>query len=610
MKKFISILLIITMLVLGVLLNFAGCADKDKGVKSGSKIVASSDNFEISYSMMEYYANSYYSNWYQQNYYYMLLGYISFNPDKPLNEQYIDSLHTQTWYDYFVQGTKTTVETYLKYCEVAKADATVDFTQLENDANAYAEESIAQLKEAAKQYSQDYEINMTLNNYIKQNFGKTVTAETIKKALVIEHIASKYYEIVYQRTLDAVDSRREDKYFEENLSSFVTAEYLVYTVSNPKTVEFPDEWDYIGGYDSYAYRKAIEGKTAEQAAKIDPADYWDGAESKAYKEALKTAEENKKINEESLARDREIIERLASATTEEEFRNIILEVTSNDPTKTASYFLSTKLGQKLFGGVKAEYDIPYESYEVMGTSAATNDVWYWNNLEVDIENIELSIKITEKELAAETDANAKKALEDSLEHYKRNLETAKDKLDEAETNGYYSYSVYFVTEAAHRDDYKARNVGHILFKVDATKETDPAVSYKTKEEAKAAAEALLAEINAAMVDGKISKEKFEEFGEDTHDTQIFYEDVEKGDMVEEFDDWLFNATVVGNIGLVETTYGWHIMYYGGEGEELVWRIDAKERAAAEDINAWYENLPTYNIQFNDEVFEDIFKNAN
>lgn len=204
MKKFISILLIITMLVLGVLLNFAGCADKDKGVKSGSKIVASSDNFEISYSMMEYFANSYYQNWYSNNYYYILLGYVNFNPNDPLDEQYIDSSKTFTYYDYFVDGTKTTVETYLKYCEAAKADATVDFTQLENDANAYAEESIAQLREAAEEYSdasyQDGGTKVSFTDYIKTNFGESVTVDALKQALVIEHIASSYYEIVHQRT--------------------------------------------------------------------------------------------------------------------------------------------------------------------------------------------------------------------------------------------------------------------------------------------------------------------------------------------------------------------------------------------------------------------------
>ena len=758
---------------------------------------ASSDNFKVNASMMEYFANSYYSNWYNQNYYYILLGYINFNPSTPLNDQYTDNAKTQTYYDYFVQGTKTTVETYLKYCEAAKADSTIDYKQLEKDAKEYANTSIKQLKEAAKQYSdsyyQTYGSTVSFADYIRQNFGEHVNKNDIKKALIIEHIASSYYQIVYDRVNAEVDDKREDKYFEDNLSTFITAEYLAYSLSSLKTVEFPKAEDYVGGANSEAYKKAIEGKTAEQAAKIDPTKYEGGADSEAYKDALKTAEENKKANEESLAKDLETMNKLAEAKTAEEFKQILLdrnydsnftsayntavskfdannklstaaldafkatfkaelikatldgekdidaelikvdeikldylkdrynahfeaaktaaikdfaeadkptqeivdafkteelknaiidavvngketlddetllvfpegssdawkEAAKNLPktiiaslkagadkwveaakalpasvitnlksvitnaTKTGSYSLTSKLGQALFGGVKAEYGIKYEDNETQGTSAAANTVWMWNMLEVNIENYELSIKITEdaiaelvEEIATETDADAKaaleaskKTLEESLEKTKTNLETAKEKLANVETTSDYYYAAYFVTEAAHRDDHKLRDVGHILFKVDASKDTDPAVSYKTSEEAKAAAEALLAQIQAASTNNTITKEKFEEFGANTHDSSVFYEGVNKGDMVEEFEDWLFSATVVGEFALVETTYGWHIMYYGGEGEESAWRITANEGATAEDISNWYDELPSYGIEFNDKIFATIF----
>ena len=622
-KKIIAIILVSVLLF-----SLTACNNKKKPEKAKDTIAATSDNFEITSSMMEYFANAYYSNWYKQNYYYILLGYISFNPSTPLDEQYTDSSKAQTYYDYFVQGTKTTVETYLKYCEAAKADSTIDFAKLESEAKANTEDMIAQLKEAATQYSDYYyemfKTKISFSDYIEMNFGKNVTADTLEKAFVIENIATLYYQIVLERTSNSVTSAREDKYFEENLSSFVTAEYLVYTVSSPKTVEFPMAENYIGGAGSVAYREAIEGKTAEQATEIDPSDYEGGAASAAYRRDLAIAENNKKENEESLARDREIVERLASAKTEEEFRSILLAINANpiNQTKTASYALTSKLGQALFGGVKAQYGIPYEYNEVVGTSAAKNDVWMWNMLEVNIENYELSIKITEdaiaelvEEIATETDADAKaaleaskKTLEESLEKTKTNLETAKEKLANVETTNEYSYSVYFVTEAAHRDEYKARDVGHILFKVDASKDTDPAVSYKTYEEARAAALYLFEQMREERVDGLITKAKFEEFGKDTHDSNIFYEDVKKGDMIEPFEDWLYSATTVGQTGLVETTYGWHIVYYDGEHERDVWQVTAKEGAIAEDLYAWYESLPTYNIQFKDNVFKDIFNN--
>lgn len=672
-------------------------------IKKGS----TSDNFEVNASMMEYYANSYLQNWYQQNYYYILLGYINFNANTPLNEQYTDSSKTQTYYDYFVAGTKTTVETYLKYCEAAREDDSVDFAKLEADAEQYAKDSVASLKEAAKEYSQSYYeqygTSVTFADYIRQNFGEHVNKNDLKKALIIEHIAMSYYEIVRENINETVDDAREDKFFEDNLSSFVSAEYLIYTLSSLKTVTFPKAEDYVGGAESAAYKKAVEGKTAQQIvdAKIDPADYEGGEESAAYKKAHQTAVDNQKANADSLAIDIKVIEKLAAATTADDFKRIILEekydsnftsayntaiknfgdddkpstealaaykteelkkaiidavingdakvdetliniaegasekwteaakalpasVITNlntvitNATKTGTYTLTSKLGQTLFGGVKAEFGIDYETNEdPNGTSAAANTVWYWDMLKVNVENAKLSKTYAEaaiaelaEEIEKETDADKKKALEDekktledSLTKLDETITKAEEKLANVETTNEYSLSAFFVTKSAHRDDYKLRNVGHILFKVDDTKATDPAVSYKTSEEAKAAAEALLEQIKAET---GLTKEKFEEFGEVTHDSNVFYDDVAKGQMVEEFEDWLFAATTEGELGLVESEFGWHIMYYGGEGEDVAWRITANDGATDEDLGEWFENLPDYGITFNDEIFATIF----
>ena len=85
---------------------------------------ASSEHFTVNGSMMSYYANSYYQNWYSQYYYYIMFGMIKFDPNAPLSEQLTTDGKT-TYYDYFVNGTKNTVTTYLKYCEEAMVDPEV-----------------------------------------------------------------------------------------------------------------------------------------------------------------------------------------------------------------------------------------------------------------------------------------------------------------------------------------------------------------------------------------------------------------------------------------------------------------------------------------------------
>ena len=78
-------------------------------------------------------------------------------------------------------------------------------------------------------------------------------------------------------------------------------------------------------------------------------------------------------------------------------------------------------------------------------------------------------------------------------------------------------------------------------------------------------------------------------------------------MVEEFEKWLFDATVVGSTGLVKTEYGWHIMYYDGESD-YAWREKAHSAATNADITTWYEAL-TYKVTVNEDLFKTILDNA-
>lgn len=60
----------------------------------------------------------------------------------------------------------------------------------------------------------------------------------------------------------------------------------------------------------------------------------------------------------------------------------------------------------------------------------------------------------------------------------------------------------------------------------------------------------------------------------TKDSGGLYEDVAPGKMVEEFDDWCFDAArQSGDSGIVKTQYGYHIMYFVGQAETRAWYDD-------------------------------------
>ena len=229
-------------------------------------------------------------------------------------------------------------------------------------------------------------------------------------------------------------------------------------------------------------------------------------------------------------------------------------------TKSSAYALDTDVAKFFFSGVKAQYGIEYAEGETAGENAAAGDYF-----------------IEDKEITDET----------------------------AKACGNYTLTVYYVTEAAHRDETILRNVGHILFQVDEKGTTEGA--FKTFDEAKAEADKILAEIQATAKDGVVEKDVFETFGkEHTNDSNVFYDDVNKGDMVEEFEEWLFAATTVGEVGLVKTSYGWHIMFYNGESD-YAWRVSAHEGAASEDLTKLYESY-TFTVTVNADIFKTILAN--
>jgi parvulin-like peptidyl-prolyl isomerase len=68
-----------------------------------------------------------------------------------------------------------------------------------------------------------------------------------------------------------------------------------------------------------------------------------------------------------------------------------------------------------------------------------------------------------------------------------------------------------------------------------------------------------------------------------------YEDVYPGQMVTNFNDWCFDESrQPGDHGIVETEYGYHIMYFVGNSETVY--SDANDTAAQEQYTLWLDDL--------------------
>ena len=71
----------------------------------------------------------------------------------------------------------------------------------------------------------------------------------------------------------------------------------------------------------------------------------------------------------------------------------------------------------------------------------------------------------------------------------------------------------------------------------------------------------------------------------------FYGDIYPGQMVSAFDAWCFDdGRKAGDTGIVETEYGYHVMYFCGDSTTTYRDYMIEQTLRTEDLNAWYNGL--------------------
>ncbi len=156
----------------------------------------------------------------------------------------------------------------------------------------------------------------------------------------------------------------------------------------------------------------------------------------------------------------------------------------------------------------------------------------------------------------------------------------------------------FITAPASRDETVTEIFRHILFSFD---------QYDTAEEAKAAADDILARYNEDPTEDNFST-LATGYTQDTASASNggLYQGVTPGTMVEPIDTWLFDdAREVAEVEIVETEFGYHIMYYVGEGKEA-WMEQIHNDISLEEFNTKLEELQeVYPITYDEEALSKL-----
>ena len=434
---------------------------------------------------------------------------------------------TPTWLDFFGFYAQNS----LKQIKSAVADAEKQGITLDENDLADVQSSIDSMKSSAS--SSGY----SLNAYLRASSGKGVNEALYRKILEEQTL--------YQKVSDAKT---------EELKAAVTADEV--------------ETEYNANVEAYgvvSYRSyAILAEKEE--VKPEPAE---GEEAAEREETAEKAEPTLKVTDKTMADAKKKADAIAAAKSEDEYLAAVAEAA---------------------GDKKYLKDDSLTLHEDQSSETVTNS----------------DSEIGEWLFSDEAVTGATKGIE--------NADTG--------------YTVYYVTDAAHKPaDSMTYSVCHILVKFPEDKDT----ADETEETAEKAEETAEEDVSVPAldtkgyegvkiildVDGDSAKDKatyvkaqniLQEYLEGEHTADAFgalakkysedsnaaqgglYEDVKLGQMVSEFESWCTaKGRKEGNVGIVETTYGYHVMYFEGK-TTVPWDDAVKSALVTTPVQEYMANL--------------------
>lgn len=524
----VGIVLVLALLISVVAIS----AITESGYALRSTKAVKSENYTVTGPMLSYYFYQTYNTFLNQ--YSSIVQYMGLDTSLSLKTQAAmgsEDEESQTWFEYFMDPTIEQIESMLVYCEEAKARG----IELDDKDHADIDDALAALDEAAAEYG------YSSSSYISALYGAGVKREDVRAALELSQLAAKCSEALSDELEAAITDGEIDAYYTENPSEFLSATLLSYEFSTPKS----DKDDATYAADSAEMKKLADElaacKTADEFKQY-VLEYVANTEfDSLYETAAEDLSADVLPSEADLAtRRQQIIEAcIANAfegkTAEKTTSEDAVEVMFSDITEDLTTALTTELNAMLLEG----YAWTEDEGDTAGLWASADDRKVGDTTVTELDD------------------------------------TAENTDDE---NAGYTATAYMMVETMARDETLTRNVGHILF-TSSVYETD------------AAAEAKAEEIMAQFKAGEMTKDAFEALANEyTEDSGVFYENVYPGQTVSEFEDWMFDADrKEGDVDVVYSQYGYHLMYYMGENADTpAWKAIASNSLLSEKLDAWYE----------------------
>ncbi len=530
--RIIAVLLVVAIIagVTAFAVSYTGLVEKNRTALTVGDVSVSQPEFAY-----------YYSSGYQMvaNYY---ASYVSYDTTKtPSSQTYSGAMgaipdfpkdKTPTWADFFTYYAENNLKYIKAFVKIAdEKKITLDDSDLKK-----IEENISSLKSTAKGS------NMSLNAYLRAAYGKGINEKLLRTILTEQTLAQKVETAKTDELKASYTDKQVEKEYKKNTNDYSTISYRAYKFAAEKVKSEDGSSEAVNDTTLAAAKKKADAfaktVTDEKSFKSLAAEEEKALKNKDYK--LYVTDDSKTLNEEVAYAT------LSQSASDSDFLKWAFDAKTE---KGSTYVL------------KGTED--YTVYMMVSPLHKAAD-----NVTYDVRHILVKFPTQEKTESKDETTTDTTSASDTTK-----AETTTEKAKEAED-----------VKVETLDTSKYKDVG-IYLDVNAETATDKATYKKAQD------------ILEEYLNGDKTEASFEElekkYSEDTRDDDgnlnaLIYENTEKGKMVPQFESWsLAKGRKAGDVGIVETTYGYHIMYFV-KTSTTTWEDNVRAALAQTDLST-YQN---------------------
>lgn len=537
---------IAVVLVVALVAGIGAFAINNSGVLERNKTAFYVGDMEISAPEFGYYYNSIFSNYFNYSYQYdtyygsgmgkLYTGYdYTVSPDQQDYSGEIEGVESPKFTDFFEYSAKESI----KYIKASVIYAQENGIELDEDDLATVEENIEELKTTASSN------NYSISAYLRAYYGKGMTLSLLRTICEEQAIATKVQSVKTEEFGKSYTDKEIEKEYKNNLTTYGVASLRLYEIA-ADTVEVPAEDE-----DGEATKEvtdetmaAAKQKAESFASKVSTVDSFKATAAEYEKLAGNDDYKDMQTDDSNTLVDETTYSDLSYDVSDEDF----LKWAFSESTKTGDTYVVENEGK---------------GYSVYMMQAPVHKVA--DSLTYDVRHILIQFPEDEDtssdDTASADDTDATQA-EDTTEAAKE-----EEKKEDVEVTlldpSKYDVTVDIDVDLDNTGD-KAlyKQAQDLLEKYLAGDKTEEAFAELAKENS--------ADSNAS--DGGI------------------YEDVTEGYMVSEFENWaLAEGREYGDVGIVETQYGYHIMYFIGTNV-TTWEDTIRNDKGSADFDKFAEEL--------------------